>query len=1325
MDRQTISQNLHSLLSKSTDPDPDIRYMSLEDLLGLFREPNSSFLSQDNGTSTKVADGLLESLQDQHGEVQNQALKCLPPLASRLPPDVLCSMLEKLTNLTSSQTIDTSVPNTALRMILTSLPRPNIGGASSKEAQASYTAISKVLIPRLVASSKPKSKLHGMIAYDPAKGYSADAIDVLVEVVKSFGPLLAEAELQDLLSTVMGIIENDHAGTVVTKRALTAISALSVYFTDAQLSAFVSRIIESFRSAHLTINRRRHLIGTFSTLARSIPAKFGPYLKTLAPFVLSAVSELEMNEMEDDESDSGEHDPKQDELRETALVTLETLIGYCNAEMQPYLADCISSALRFLKFDPNVADFEDEEMGGTQEESSDDGLTEEPDDDNEDYEDFEEEEGYSDIDDMSWKVRRCAAKLLYTIISTQGRNDTSAVDDGTIYQKIAPALLSRFSKEREESVKLEVVTSMTGLVRKTSEISARITPDALPEARMRNSRKRRRQDSDANMVDFDSDVFGPSSLESPIITPPTPQAGPQGEIVKLTPGIVQGTVKLWKRASLPLKQAAILLLKALALVRYGGLTDFLQRIEDPIADALKCSGLSGGISVSAGTTSVSAGNLQIETLGLIGAISETHTSNALLPFLIALIPGVISSVNDRNYKVGSEALGTVEEIVSAMTPPRVSADDQDLRPQLDKLYEVVVDRISDNSADLEVRQRALHVLGVLLGRSSGPQGVRFISAGQRANGLSLIVTRLKNETTRVAAARSIDDVAMLACSNTDVSPAWMREVTLELGAQLRKSDRALRDASIRALKNLAINPNCRNHYDQQTVQDLANLLLPLLSATDLHLLTPALIILAKIIPGYPQQLVNKTMTTTLCSVVQGSLGGTALKAYLHLVRVIGEQNAGAPLMKGFLQDVGVGGDPSVVGRAIGTLLVYGGPQIGVKTKDFLKELQTTQDAQRKCLALAVLGEIGLRMGPSSSLTPDILTSNFNSKSEKVRLSAAVALGNAGASNIKAYLPVILADLEKPESSKYLLLHSLREILQHPEQVRADVAPFATRLWEILLTASDDEDNRVVGAECIGRLALIDPASYIPRLQNYLSHESPAIRGTVISAFRYTLADSSDAYNDVLRPLIIPVLVTMLGDGDLGNHRLALTTVNSAIHNKTNLVLPHLTQLLPAVMTDAIIKPELVREVQMGPFRHKVDDGLELRKSAYETLYTCLDMAFSTMNIPELLDRIQAGFADEQDIRTLCNLMITKLITLAPDDVQARLDAFCEPFRVVLSTKPKESAVKQEIEKAQEASVGVLKISRELRQAFPGAETSNEHHTWKSYIDWMTKEFGSR
>lgn len=74
-DRQATQQSLNALLSKLDDPDPDMRYMSLNDLLGILNSPNSSYLPHDQFSSTRLADGLLKALDDQHGDVQNQALK--------------------------------------------------------------------------------------------------------------------------------------------------------------------------------------------------------------------------------------------------------------------------------------------------------------------------------------------------------------------------------------------------------------------------------------------------------------------------------------------------------------------------------------------------------------------------------------------------------------------------------------------------------------------------------------------------------------------------------------------------------------------------------------------------------------------------------------------------------------------------------------------------------------------------------------------------------------------------------------------------------------------------------------------------------------------------------------------------------------------------------------------------------------------------------------------------------------------------------------------------------------------------------------------------
>ena len=100
---------------------------------------------------------------------------------------------------------------------------------------------------------------------------------------------------------------------------------------------------------------------------------------------------------------------------------------------------------------------------------------------------------------------------------------------------------------------------------------------------------------------------------------------------------------------------------------------------------------------------------------------------------------------------------------------------------------------------------------------------------------------------------------------------------------------------------------------------------------------------------------------------------------------------------------------------------------------------------------------------------------------------------------------------------------------------------------------------------------------------------------IIQAIRFTFADSDETFDEVLRPVLVNMLITMLNDANLDNRRLALTTLNSATTNKSDIILPSLGQLIPLVMKGSRADPDLIREVQMGPFKHKVDDGLELRK----------------------------------------------------------------------------------------------------------------------------------
>ena len=113
-----------------------------------------------------------------------------------------------------------------------------------------------------------------------------------------------------------------------------------------------------------------------------------------------------------------------------------------------------------------------------------------------------------------------------------------------------------------------------------------------------------------------------------------------------------------------------------------------------------------------------------------------------------------------------------------------------------------------------------------------------------------------------------------------------------------------------------------------------------------------------------------------------------------------------------------------------------------------------------------------------------------------------------------------------------------------------------------------------------------------------------------------------------------------------------------------------------------------------------------------------------MNHADLFDRVIAGLEDEHEIKMLCSLMLTKLITVDPEETVRRVDSIAEKFRVILGFKPKENSVKQEVEKAAEASRTALKVTVSLHNAFPAASSAGtgvQSQTWKGYWDWLGKE----
>jgi cullin-associated NEDD8-dissociated protein 1 len=988
-------------------------------------------------------------------------------------------MMEKLSGLKLKQSVDNSIPAMAMRSMIEALPRPVPGVAASKEVVESYASLNRVLIPRLLGRATVGGKpVPGLLESD--NNLTPDSVDVLIEVVRCFGPMLQYIEIEALHDVVVTLLEQDKGNSVVKKRAVVAVSMLAHYLSDDLLTAFIKRTVGVLSHPSLTGVTRRLYITLLGSMARSIPYRFGQHLPEFVPFILGALSEVEMQSQLEDINDGGEAGLEFNEVREAALVALEAFLSSCPTQMRPFTDQSIEACLRYLKFDPNYAVDDDEDMEDEDEEES------------EEDDEFEDDDGFDDDDDASWKVRRCAAKALYTIISTRSSGDL--LDSGLLYRQVAPALIKRFD-EREENVRLEVLSAMSLLIRKTGEgIIPEFSIDSNQNEllnQLPQSRKRRRQSSGGGASAFALSLTSSSSLSGTGLTSPTlekiPASGPRADLAGLTPTIVKAAAKLLKGKLIPTKQATINLLDDMVTVQRGGLAPYFEQVTGPIVDAIKSSGAtssSASLSVAGGNASATAGTLRIAALRLTSDIAKNHSSAVLQPYLPKIVAGVVSVVHDRFYKISGAAIQTSEEVVKAITPPRSRLTAQKFKGELLKLYDVIVDRTTANDADTNVREKAIHALGTLISRTSGTEGSNLLPEDKRAAALGYLLDRLKNETTRLAAVRAVDTVAAMSSSGVQLDKSWICHVVVELGAQLRKAHRALRGSSIMALKHLILSPAAKDALDDATIQSTVSALVPVVTNNDAHLLGPGLLILAHLATEKPKIVITPVLIRAICDLLKSTVAGSVLDSLLILVTNAGQVGQGKALMAGLLKDVGVGGEPSIVGKVIGTLLVASGNSAGVTMDSFVQEIKDSSgDQARVSLALAVLGEAGLRLGPNFNLPPDLFLGQFNNEFDKVSLSAAAALGRAGAGNVSAYMPVILKALKtRGPSTQYLLLQSIKEVLQQAALASTDISKFSPLIWDQILAAAGVEDNKAVCAECIGRMVIIDPRTYMPKLE---------------------------------------------------------------------------------------------------------------------------------------------------------------------------------------------------------------------------------------------------
>ncbi|XP_046376355.1 cullin-associated NEDD8-dissociated protein 1-like [Haliotis rufescens] len=915
-----------------------------------------------------------------------------------------------------------------------------------------------------------------------------------------------------------------------------------------------------------------------------------------------------------------------DELREYCLQAFESFVRRCPKEVSPFITEIITICLQYICHDPNY-NYDDDD-----EEAMDTEAEEE------DEEGSEEE--YSDDDDMSWKVRRAAAKCLDAIMGTRHE---MLID---FYKTVSPALILRF-KEREENVKADIFHAYVTLLRQT------------------------RPQASAN----------PDSMEQ--------EDGPLTMLQTQVPDVIKAIHKQLKEKSIKTRQGCFSLLTELVLVLPGALTDHLTA-------------LIPGIQYSLGDKNTSS-NMKIDTLSFLNTILLHHPPAVFHPHIRVVVPPIVHAVGDPFYKITSEALLVTQQLVKVLRPLETQVS-FDYKPYVKDLYGCTLKRLKAADIDQEVKERAISCMGQIICNLGDSL------AAELRECLPIFLERLKNEITRLTTVRALTMIANSPLK-IDIRPILTEGVPI-LASFLRKNQRALKLCTLLCLDVLV-----KNYGPALTpgmIADMMKEMPSLINENDLHVSQLTLNLLTSISRIQKSSISNiqsEILPQILVLIQSPLLQGGALKALLEFFQSVVKLGLAKLGFKDLLQllimpiyspqQTGTGFAVHKqafhsIAKSVAALTVMSPEEAGNVVNQFVSDVKNAKSTDSIVLfSLLALGEIGKHVDLSSQgEIQNVILESFSSPNEEVKSAASYALGNVSVGNLPKFLPFVLQEIENQPKRQYLLLHSLKEIIScesgSPSGVET-LSPYVQTVWTMLFNHCEcpEEGTRNVVSECLGKLTLIDPGNLLGNLRQHLNHQSALTRSTVVTAIKFTISDQPQGIDTLLRGCIGDFLRT-LQDPDLNVRRVALVTFNSAAHNKPSLIRDLLDSVLPHLYNETKIRKELIREVEMGPFKHTLDDGLDIRKAAFECMYTLLDSCLDRLDIFEFLNHVEDGLKDHYDIKMLTYLMLVRLSHLCPNAVLQRLDRLVEPLRATCTTKVKAHSVKQEFEKQDELKRSALR-----------------------------------
>lgn len=1192
-------------------------------------------------------------------------MKCVAPLACAVSDQhalyLFEQLLDSVVNPASEATANASQSSKSLR---------DVAFLGLKEMLASLPAnstksvtIAKKNIPKILTAIESQEK--------PAEIH-IEALELLNELLSCIGPEVPKFHDQARKAIFDKL---DSQNSLVRKRAVSCLGSLGPICSDQIFREIMSVTIGNLRKGGSNSNASTGIQAIWA-LSRTSCERLGPYLEVLAPIFFDFCN-----------SETFEED---DSLREQCLQVLQTFCVQCRREMAPFVDDLTNIAITLSKYDPNYAYDESDDEGNSDSVEMTDA---EGADDEDDFLDFDDDGDDSDDGDHSWKVRRGAIRCIHAIISGQ------LLASDVLYAKFGLFLVSRF-KEREENVKLDVFDAFMALLRIRTATAAVAPPTASQSL-----------DTFSAQIVMDMDIGNSSDLA-------------------------------------PLHDRALVIVRSLRKELGGRSEDTRVKVMSVLLELVKAAPRSlapyfGKLvdEVERGLSDESA-NLKTETLLFLKGVAAAGAP-PMKDYIAKLVEKILQTAEDRYFKITAESLRLCEVLVSTF-----GAAPNDCRsamsPLTPKIYDAAEKRITAADHDSEVKEAALVCIGSTVsffGDSLGEE--RLAKVG------TILCGRLKNEVTRLASVRAMLKIAKSNKGNVFLPVAAI--VTSTVVAFLRKNAPTLRAASLELLSAI---PALAPESDATLLANVSELI----TDGDLKMSHLALCVLSSLIRARGASIYQQIAADggayekALKLAVSPVLQGRAVDALLDALNALAKVN-GAPLtvermvrdLQGLVKGIDTVGTAAIKSPLFSiakcVAVVCAGAAAAFRSSIVAGLISSTKsnDPKTGVFSLACLGEFGKRSlltnANEQAQVQQVILEVLDSPITEVKAAAAVSLGGLASANGETGLSALLHLINERPAIRYLLLLALKDAITFsaPADVLKTMPLMLPLLWNSVPTSSldkkatpavsDDESRRVVISECLGLLAQAAPKDVVPTLRDAVTSERPEIRGVVLSCLRFAFsastagASAAQALSAELEPILME-FVCHIDDADVTVSQNALQAVNAIARTRPAILAPNIGRILPHVYQRTHKNPDMVETINLGPFQHEVDYGLDLRKMAFGLMRTLITGPLARLvPISTFLENVVIGLGDQADVRAMAQLILGA-VTMSPYalHIVEMLTPVVKALTVTLNEKLKDNAVRQEAERHADSIRGALRATRMLEKVPEIAEAT----TFKNFMDGVIK-----